>query len=40
MRILSMNSELDAACRQLGHTVHSVSLAGHGVFSIRDLFVA
>ena len=40
MRMLSINSELDNAFRQLGHNVHSVSLSMHGVFSIRKLLAA
>ena len=40
MRTLSVNSELDDAFRQLGHSVHSVSLTEHGVFSAQALLAA
>lgn len=40
MRVLAVNSELDDAFRQLGHSVHSVSLAKHGVFSAQDFFAS
>jgi hypothetical protein len=38
--MLSINSELDDAFRQLGHNVHSVALSRHGVFSVQEILAA
>lgn len=38
--ILLINSELGEAFRQLGHSVHSVSLPKHGVFAAQDILAA
>ena len=40
MRILLVNSELDEAFRQLGHSVHSMPLPRHGIFSAQDILAA
>ncbi|MDR2726821.1 MAG: glycosyltransferase [Deltaproteobacteria bacterium] len=40
MRMLCINSELDDAFRQLGHSVHSVPFLRHGVFSVQDVLAA